>query len=52
MRFFEAVLWVASFIVMVAFAYMIVGAYLPMFDEQRAEPCLADVPKTAKTKPC
>jgi uncharacterized membrane protein len=52
MRLFEVVLWVTSFIVMVGFAYMIVGEFLPMFDQQQAKPCLTEAPVTAKTKPC
>jgi uncharacterized membrane protein len=52
MRLFEAVLWIASFIVMVAFAYMIVGEFLPVSDQQQPEPCLADASPTVKPKPC
>jgi hypothetical protein len=52
MRFFEAVLWVASFVVMFSFAQMIVGEFLPMVDQQQAKPCLAEVPETGMTKRC
>jgi hypothetical protein len=51
-RLFEAVLWVTSFIVMVGFAYMIVGEFLPMFDQRQPEPCLAYASPTGKPKPC
>jgi hypothetical protein len=52
MRLLEAMLWVASFIVLVGFAYMIVGDFLPMAGQQQAEPCVADVPQQGKPKPC
>ena len=52
MRLLEAVLWVASFIIMVGFAYMIVGEVLPMAYQQHAEPCFTDAPEKEIPKPC
>jgi protein SCO1/2 len=51
-RLFEAALWVASFVVMVGFAYMIVGEFFPLAYQQQAEPCFADAPEKAKLEPC